>query len=63
MKLNPKYLQSIATSEGLVHVITALTASVRNPERQSQARDVVTEQKVAASIRKHTAKYQPAGTQ
>ena len=62
MKLNPQYLQSLATSEGLVHLITCLAASVRNPERQSQARDVVTEQKVAASIRKHTAKQQPVET-
>jgi hypothetical protein len=58
MKPNPLYLKSLATTESLVHLITCLTASVRNPERQSQARDVVTEQKVVASIRKHAAKHQ-----
>lgn len=59
MKPNPQSFKSIATAECLVHLITCLAASVSNPERQSQARAVVTEQKVVASIRKHTAKHQP----
>lgn len=61
MKPNAQHVKSIATSEALVHLITCLAASVRNPERQSQARDIATEQKVVASIRKHAAKHQPVG--
>lgn len=59
MKPNAQLIKSIATAESLVHLITCVSASVRNPERNSQARDIATEQKVVASIRKHVAKHQP----
>lgn len=59
MQIDKQYQTSLATCEGLIHLITGLAVSVTNPDHQSKVRSLQTEQKVAASIRKQCAKHMP----
>lgn len=59
MQIDKQYQTSLATSESLIHVISAIAMSVTNPDHVSRVRRVHTEQKVAAAVRKHCAMYMP----
>lgn len=49
--------ETYATVDAVVCIVSAMAESIQNPGFQSEVTSVATQQKVAASVRKHLAKH------